>query len=146
MSWVVDTCLLIDVLEDDPEFGRLSAQILDGHAAEGLLVSPVTYAELSPAFHGDLSLQDEFLGGVGVGYREEWAWSDTLSAHAAWCAHIRRRRGGQGAKRPLADIFIGAFALRFQGLLTRNPEDFQTAFPSLTLRTPKRSGQDLRSP
>lgn len=24
MSWVVSTCILIDVLEDDPDFGRAS--------------------------------------------------------------------------------------------------------------------------
>ena len=24
MAWVVDTCILLDVLEDDPKFGRAS--------------------------------------------------------------------------------------------------------------------------
>lgn len=136
MAWVVDTCLLIDVLEQDPAFGSFSADLLDRHAEEGLVISPITYAELAPAFEGDRDLQDEFLDGVGVAYREDWTWDDTLRAHRAWHAHTLRRRLGQAPKRPLADLLIGAFALRFQGLLTRNPSDFQATFRSLTLRLP----------
>lgn len=138
MSWVVDTCVLIDVLEDDPEFGAVSAHALEQLLPEGLVVSPLTYAELAPAFEGDLALQDEFLAGVGVQYQEDWTWDDTVRAHAAWHAHARRRREGLVRKRPPADILVGAFALRFQGLITRNPEDFKTAFPDLPLRLPGR--------
>jgi len=136
MTWVVDTCVLIDVLEDDPSFGESSARLIDADSSDGLVISPVTYAELAPAFEGNPNLQDEFLEGVGVGLREDWSFEDTRNAHAAWHAHIQRRRAGKAAKRPLADILIGSFALRFQGLITRNPEDFQTAFPSLELRLP----------
>ncbi len=136
MAWVVDTCTLIDILEDDPQFGELSADALDSCIDDGLLVCPVTYAELAPAFEGNLTLQDEFLDGAGVDYREDWVWLDTLKAHAAWQAHIQRRRDGQTVKRPLADILVGSFALRFQGLITRNPKDFRTAFPSLELHVP----------
>lgn len=137
MAWVVDTCVLIDVLEDDPTFGESSAQLIDAHARDGLVVSPVTYAELAPAFNGNQELQDEFLVGVGVGFREDWGWQDTLNAHAAWHAYIQRRRAGEVPRRPLADILIGSFALRFEGLLTRNPDDFRAAFPSLELRVPQ---------
>ncbi|MCP3963009.1 MAG: type II toxin-antitoxin system VapC family toxin [bacterium] len=136
MTWVVDTCMLIDILEDDPRFGEASAQFFDHHTSDGLVVCPVTYAELAPAFRGNLTLQDEFLDGIGVDCREDWVRQDTLKAHEAWSAHIRRRRGGQAPKRPLADILIGSFALRFQGLMTRNPDGFRTAFPSLELRVP----------
>ena len=137
MAWVVDTCMLIDVLEDDPEFGATSARLLDDHAPEGLVASPITYAELAPAFEGHLKLQDEFLAGVGVEFREPWTWEDTLATHSAWYAHVARRRGGEGRRRPPADIMIGAFAQRFQGLITRNPEDFQVTFPTLPLRVPQ---------
>lgn len=138
MAWVVDTNVLIDVLEDDPSFGQASARHLDHHLEEGLLLCPITYAELSPAFDGDQELQNEFLTGVGIAYRVDWIWHDTLRAHAAWHAHVRRRRRGrgEGPKRPITDILIGSFAQRFQGLLTRNAEHFRAAFPSLELRTP----------
>lgn len=136
MAWVVDTCVLLDVLEDDPEFGRSSAFTLDAHAEEGLVVCPVTYAELAPAFQGDRTLQDEFLGGVGLDYRQDWLWEDTLRAHEAWNTFVQRKRSGQLPKRPLADILIGAFAVRHQGLITRNPDDFKAVFPGLVLRGP----------
>ena len=134
MPWVVDTCMLIDVLEDDPEFGESSALTLDAHAEDGLVVCPVSYAELSPAFQGDRPLQDEFLGGVGVDWRQDWLWEDTLRAHEAWNDFIQHKRAGRLPKRPLADILIGAFALRYQGLITRNPDDFKSVFPGLPLR------------
>ena len=79
MAWVVDTCILIDILEDDPRFGEASARLVDRHAAQGLIVCPVTYAELAPAFGGNLTLQNEFLEGIGVNCREDWSWQDTLS-------------------------------------------------------------------
>ncbi|HVG09550.1 MAG TPA: type II toxin-antitoxin system VapC family toxin [Thermoanaerobaculia bacterium] len=136
MAWIVDTCVLLDVLEDDPEFGRSSAVTLDAHVEEGLIVCPVTYAELAPAFQGDRSLQDEFLGGIGLDYRQDWLWEDTLRAHEAWNTFVQRKRAGLLPKRPLADILIGAFAIRHQGLITRNPDDFKPIFPGLTLRGP----------
>jgi len=138
MAWVVDTCMLIDVLEDDPDHGRSSAFTLDAHAEEGLLVCPITYAELAPAFQGDRSLQDEFLAGIGVDVRQDWLWEDTLRSHDGWHSFVQRKRSGLLPKRPLADILIGAFATRHQGLITRNPDDFGPVFPSLTLRVPLR--------
>jgi predicted nucleic acid-binding protein len=136
MAWVVDTCMLLDVLEDDPRFGRASALALDSHAEAGLVICPVTYAELAPAFAGDTALQDEFLHGVGVDFRQDWTWADTLSAHRAWHRFIERRRSHALPRRPLADILIGAFATRRQGLLTRNAADFAPLFPDLTLGGP----------
>jgi predicted nucleic acid-binding protein len=141
MAWVVDTCLLIDVLEGDPEFGVSTAEALDAHGDEGLVICPISYAELAPAFQGDKALQDEFLSGVGIDFRQDWGWEDTLRAHQAWNDLVQRRRAGQIPKRPLADILIGAFATRFQGLLTRNPSDFAPVFPGLSLPLVTRAGE-----
>jgi predicted nucleic acid-binding protein len=131
MAWVVDTCMLIDVLDDDPRFGRASALTLDSYAAEGLVICPLTYAELAPAFQGDAALQDEFLDGAGVDFRQDWIWADTRLAHRAWHLHIHRKRRRSLPRRPIADVLIGAFASRFQGLLTRNAGDFKSLFPDL---------------
>lgn len=45
--WVVDTCVILDVFEDDPQFGRDSAKLLEKLLAEGLAVSPVSMVELA---------------------------------------------------------------------------------------------------
>lgn len=135
MTWVVDTCMLIDVFEADPTFGESSARLLDEQATDGLVVSPVTYVELAPAFKGKLELQEEFLRGVGVDFHQQWTPQDSRTAHTAWNEHIQRKRRGRVPKRPLADLLIGAFAMRFEGLLTRNVDDFRKAFPELVLRS-----------
>ena len=136
MPWVVDTCILIDVLEADPVFGESSAELLEQYAAEGLVICPVSYIELAPSFLGKKSLQDDFLAGVGVSFAESWEHQDVLAAHQAWHLHVENRRKGYRRKRPLADILIGGFAMRFRGLLTRNPKDFRSAFPRLRLEAP----------
>lgn len=138
MAWVVDTCVLLDVLEDDPVFGTASAAALDARIAEGLTVCPVTYAELAPAFDGDRALQDEFLSGVGIELPADWGWADTLAAHAAWSRFIRLKREGTLPRRPLADILIGAYATLRTGLITRNPGDFEPIFSDLSLAVPAR--------
>lgn len=136
MGWVVDTCVLIDVLEDDPEFGASSAALLERLADDGLEISPVTCAELAPTFGGDQALQSEFLQGIGVTLPAEWQWSDTLTAHTAWNHFIGLKRRGTLPRRPLADILIGAYAAGRTGLVTRNPDDFAPIFPLLRLAVP----------
>lgn len=136
MAWVVDTCLVIDVLEADPEHGPGSRTLLKVCLGEGLLVSPITQIELAPAFGGDWARQCEFLRRAGMAFNEDWQPEDTLAAHAAWHRQVLRRRSGTAGRRPVADILIGAFALRHRGLLTRNPADFKAAFPELRMRAP----------
>lgn len=137
MSWVVDTCVLIDVAEGDPRFGSASGLLLDRKRSTGLLLAPLSYVELSPRFHGVEIAQNDFLENINVHFTEPWTWRDTIAAHRAWNHFISKRRQGEIAKRPIADILIGAFALRFDGLLTRNVRDFQKLFPTLRIESPK---------
>jgi predicted nucleic acid-binding protein len=136
LKWVVDTCVVIDVLEGDPRFGISSAQLLDNRAAEGLVLCPVSYVELAPAFLGDLRRQNEFLANIGIEFSVPWEWHDTQTAHKAWQRHVTRRRTQQSLKRPVANILIGSFASGRKGLLTRNPGDFRPVFPDLQIVAP----------
>lgn len=134
MAWVVDTCLILDVLDDDPRFGESSAKLLDRYAKKGLVICPVSYIELAPAFAADMARQDYFLRQLSIIYDESWTWTDSVNAHAAWSRYVDAKRQGALAKRPLADIQIGAFAERFDGLLSRNRSDFKPVFPKLIIR------------
>ena len=136
MPWVVDTCMLIDVAEGDPQFGYRSARMLDRRRPAGLVVAPVSYIELSPLFNGVEDAQNQFLEGIGVGWTHGWIWPDTMAAHRAWHGYMLKRSRDQIGKRPIADILIGAFASRFDGLLTRNTKDFRGLFPDLRLEQP----------
>jgi predicted nucleic acid-binding protein len=134
--WVVDTCVVIDVLENDREFGLASARMLQNLLSQGLAISPVTMVELGAAFGGDLPAQKEFLDHAGIVHDEPWTGADTDCAHAAWDAYMKAKRAGAAARRPIADILIGAFAANRRGLVTRNGPDFQRWFPKLTVRQP----------
>ena len=126
MSWVVDTSVVLDVHLADPVFSRASAECLAKHCTAGLVVSPITYIELAPAFDGDEDLQEQFLDEVGIEWPALWTLRDTQAAHDLWSAHIRKRHNGRATKRPVADVLIEAFAQRFEGLITRNPKHFTT--------------------
>lgn len=134
--WVVDTCIVLDVFEDDPTFGMPSAKLLERLLADGLCVSPVTMVELSAAFSGDLLEQKRFLGEAGISYGEHWTTADTEASHHAWNTYVQSRRAGKIPKRPVADLLIGGFALNRGGLVTRNPADFKRWFPKLPIREP----------
>jgi len=136
MAWVVDTNLLIDVATKDPSFGVVSAKLLEDKRAEGLVICPVTYAELSPVFQGDREALEEFLEIVDIRWPEAWTLMDTHAAFDAWNRYVVRKRQGNIRKRPIGDVLIGAFAQRFQGLLTRNTADFQQIFPRLSIHEP----------
>jgi len=134
--WVVDTCVVLDVFENDPQFGKESAALLEKLLPDGLAVSPVTMVELSAAFEGDVAEQKRFLEGAGISHAEAWTAADVDASHKAWNAYVIGRRKGKAPKRPIADILIGGFAANRQGLVTRNPSDFRRWFPKLAIREP----------
>lgn len=136
MSWVVDTCVLLDIFEGDPEFAESSADALDAHASEGLAIAPVSYVELAPAFHGNRAAQDEFLAALGVATDFDGGRESVLAAYKAWNDHVAQKRAGIVRRRPIADVLIGAFALTKGGLITRNAPDFRPLFPSLRIVDP----------
>src|SRR5215213_2100147 len=57
VPWVVDTCLLIDIADADVRYGAVSSRLLASRQAQGLVISPVSYVELAPAFHGMAAAQ-----------------------------------------------------------------------------------------
>ena len=136
MSMVVDTCVILDVLERDPSFGLASAEILEKYADEGLIISPVTYIELAPAFLGDEAREREFLFEIGIDLQSCIGEEELSLSHSAWNRHIQRKRSGKAAKRPVADVMIGALAQANDGLITRNASDFRSLFPALNIVTP----------
>jgi hypothetical protein len=134
--WIVDTCVVLDIFENDPQFGETSAKLLEKLLPDGLAVSAVTMVELSAAFDGDILEQKRFLEQAGIAHSEAWTVADTESSHRAWNAYVKARRADKAPKRPVADILIGGTAANCQGLITRNPADFRRWFPKLVIREP----------
>jgi hypothetical protein len=137
MVWVVDTCVLLDILDEISPFAELAADTLDRKAEDGVLaIAPITYVELAPAFNGDREMQDLFLRHVGVNIDFGGTEAAVFTAHKAWYEHVMRKRAGTEKKRPIADIMIGAYAMQKGGLITRNEADFRSLYPNLTIFNP----------
>ena len=136
MTWIVDTCVVLDVFENDPQYGQASAKLLQKLLSDGLAVSAVTMVELSAAFEGNLLEQKRFLEQSGISHSEAWTFADTEASHRGWNTYVKARRADKIPKRPVADILIGGFALNRKGLVTRNASDFRRWFPKLVIREP----------
>ena len=136
MIWVVDTCVLIDLLKADPSFSKLSSSALQSKMDEVLAIAPITYVELAPAFRGDVRAQDEFLDALWIQYDFGGNRDVVLAAHRAWHEHVLKKRSGIVGKRPIADVMIGAYAMQKGGLITRNESDFRLLYPNLTVFNP----------
>ena len=136
MTWVVDTCVLIDLLKADPSFAKVSSAALQSKMDEVLAIAPITYVELAPAFRGDVRAQDEFLDALWIQYDFGGNRDVVLAAHKAWHEHVLRKRSGISGKRPIADVMIGAYAMQKGGLITRNESDFRSLYPNLTIFNP----------
>ena len=136
MTWVVDTCVLIDVFRGDKTFAVMSSMALQSKLDDVLTVAPITYVELSPEFNGDAAAQDAFLDAMWIHRDFNGSKEAVLLAHKAWHEHIMRKRAGSARKRPIADVLIGAYALQKGGLITRNEADFRTLYPTLTIFNP----------
>ena len=136
MTWVVDTCVIIDVLRDDETFSMKSSMALQSKLDDVLTIAPLTYVELAPEFNGDVEAQNAFLDGMWI-QREFGGNEETvLAAHKAWHEHVLRKRKGETRKRPIANIIIGAYAMQKGGLITRNESDFRSLYPNLTIFNP----------
>ncbi|MFN0075034.1 MAG: type II toxin-antitoxin system VapC family toxin [Prosthecobacter sp.] len=136
MAWVVDTCVVLDLVTGDPQFEAASTSCLHAHLPDGLVVSPVTFIEIGPAFEGDATAAESFLKQIHLSSTEFWSSEDTKLAHRYWHEHQLRRRQSSVAKRPVADVMIAAFADRFQGIITRNASDFRNIAPSIVVIVP----------
>lgn len=131
---LVDSNVLIDVLDRDPVWLDWSALQLERAASEGqaLTINPVVYAELSVSFNAMEEL-DRALDGMNIALHEIPRPALFLAGKAF--RNYRRRGGGRAGVLP--DFFIGAHAavLRMP-LLTRDAGRYRAYFPTLELIAP----------
>ena len=80
--------------------------------------------------------EKNFLFEIGIDLPPGTSEDDLSIAVAAWNSHVQRKRSSKVARRPVADVMIGALAQANDGLITRNASDFRALFPSLNIVTP----------
>lgn len=132
---IVDTNVLIDVLEDDPEWADWSLQRLRELARiHELAINPVIYAELSVAFE---SIED--LESVVSELQLRLLEIPRPALFLAGKAFMRYRREGGTKTSVLADFFIGAHAaVAGRQVLTRDARRYRYHFPTVPLILPDR--------
>jgi hypothetical protein len=131
---LVDTNVLLDVLEEDTAWFEWSRQRLADAADEGsIVVNQVVYAELAAGYETIEALdaildRDQFS-------RERLPWDAAFMAGLAYLSY--RQRGGKRSS-PLPDFFVGAHAaVRGYRLLTRDRGYYATYFPKLEIVSPE---------
>lgn len=133
MVWVVDTCVLLDLVVGTDQQAADAEAVLN--QAGSVVVCPVTIIELGPTFPDSGKLRD-FLLDYSIDASEAFTNEDADVGREAWHRIVAQRRATGSPRRPIADVMIGAFATRRQGLITRNSGDFSAFFGRLSVWLP----------
>jgi predicted nucleic acid-binding protein len=130
---LVDTNVLLDVLQDDPQWSDWSIGQLRAHAqVHSLVINPVIYAELSLSF-STIEALDVVVTRMSL-QMQDIPKPALFLAGKAFLQY--RRRGGTKAQ-VLPDFFIGAHAaVKGWPLLTRDANRFRTYFPAMVVVAP----------
>ena len=133
MPRMLDCNILLDIVTADAKWLDWSAKQFRAAAAEGqVLLNPIIYAELAPAFDSqavlDRWLRPTIFNRLRLPYEAGYRASEAFVAY--------RERGGTKAS-PLPDFYIGAHA-EFAGLtlVTRYVTLYRSYFPKLKLIAP----------
>lgn len=131
---LVDTNVLVDVLQNDPQWADWSmAQLQAQSKVHRLSINPIIYAELSLTF-STVEALDAVISSMELDLLD----IPKPALFLAGKAFVQYRQGGGARTNVLADFFIGAHAA-VSGLpvLTRDTRRYQSYFPSINLVTPK---------
>ena len=130
---LVDSCILIDVLANDPQWADWSLNQLDALGQQApLVINPIILAEVSPRFERASDLEAALATLPLV--REALPWDAAFLAGQAFKIY-RLARGAKSS--PMPDFYIGAHAIvNRQRLLTRDAARYRTYFPKLEIVAP----------
>lgn len=131
---LVDTNVILDVVEDDPNWADWSQIQLEAAALQyTLLINPVIYAELSIAYRRIEELEAMLTTGE---FRMEPIPREALFLAGKVFRQYRKRGGTKTGVLP--DFFIGAHAaVAGIPLLTRDPRRYRSYFPRLEIICPE---------
>lgn len=133
MTLLVDTNVLLDVLQDDAQWAEWSiSQLRAQSQVHALAINDVIYAELSLSF-GSVQALDAVVARL----RLQLAALPRPALFLAGKAFLRYRRRGGTKTQVLPDFFIGAqAAVNAWPLLTRDATRYRGYFPTVELITP----------
>ncbi len=130
---LVDTNVLIDVLENDPDWADWSVgQLRAQSRVYQLIINPIIYSELSLTF-STVEALDQVLDDMKLPVVE----IPKPALFLAGKAFVQHRRNQGTKSHVLPDFFIGAHAaVSALPVLTRDTRRYKTYFSSIRLVTP----------
>ena len=130
---LADSNVLLDVITADRQWSRWSQAALDEWSRRGpVLINPVIYAELAPAYD-TIEKLDAAIEAVGLEFHD----IPRAALFLASRAHVQYRRRGGTRRSVLPDFFVGAHAAVLDiPLLARDTHRYLAYFPTLRLATP----------
>ncbi len=131
---LVDTNVILDIFEDDPEWADWSEATLHQYAATHTLwINPIIYAEVSIGFERIEALEEAL---TGCGFQMRQMPREALFLAGKAFLSYRKRQGSRTS--PLPDFFIGAHAaVEGLELLTRDITRYKSYFPTVKLISPQ---------
>ena len=130
---LVDTNVLVDVLQDDPQWANWSIGQLRAQASiHQLIINPIIYAEISLSF-STLEGLESAVSTLALELRDIPRPALFLAAKA----FVQYRKRGGSKLQVLPDFFIGAHAaVEGWPLLTRDASRFRTYYPTVEVIAP----------
>jgi hypothetical protein len=130
---LVDTNVLVDVLNSDPQWAARSLNALDETAKQDdVVINEVVYAELAAGY----AHAEEFEAALGI-VRLPLVRMPREALFLAGQAFRQYRRSGGTKLNVLPDFFIGAHAaIEGATVLTRDPKRIRSYFPTVALVSP----------
>ena len=131
---LVDSCVLLDLFTNDPNWADWSENILERYnQTNTLYINSIIYTEVSIGFN-NIEEVERPLAELGVKVLE--IPREALFLTGKVFLKYRRNKGTKTA--PLPDFFIGSHAAVSQfGLITRDRAKYKTYFPQIKLIHPE---------
>ena len=130
---LVDSCVLLDLFTDDPNWADWSEEILERYSQTNtLFINTIVYTEVSIGFN-KIEEVDNAISDLGLKVLELPREALFLTGKA----FLQYRRNSGTKLSPLPDFFIGAHAAVSNfDLITRDLAKFRTYFPNVNLISP----------
>ena len=131
---LIDSCVILDIFEDDPNWFEWSEAILNRYSgSHPLYINSIIYSEISIGFKRIEELEEAI---NGCGFVILQIPKEALFLAGKAFIEYKRRRGTKTS--PLPDFYIGAHAaVNDLILLTRDTSRIKAYFPTVQLISPE---------
>ena len=134
-KYIVDPQLVTDILDARSAAAARANALIEAHRGDELILAPTSYVALSSEFMGIRPMQDRFLENLGIKVARTASEKVMNAAYSVWSRYQKDNPGAEGPG-IFESLYIGAYALLYDGLLTRQGRLYRKYFETLTVLEP----------